>query len=277
MNWPDDYLIPGIEPYHVEEAGIIYCGRAEDILEKLRPDSIDLTVTSPPYDGLREYRGFEWDFQKIGRELLHKTKLGGVVVWIVGDETKNGSESGSSFKQALYFKEIGFNLHDTMIYYRHTHPLTHKRYEQFFEYMFIFSNGAPHVFNPIKKLSNRRGESLASSTFRHTGRETKPLHKKGAVNELSLMGNVWFYEVGYQKTAKDKFVFDHPAIFPEQLAADHIVSWSNSGDVVLDCHLGSGTTAKMAKELGRRFIGVEIEESYCQIAKRRLRQGVLPL
>ena len=156
MNWPDDYLIPGIEPYHVEEAGIIYCGRAEDILRRLPSGSIDLTVTSPPYDSIRDYNGYSYNFEKIATGLMEVTCVFGSIVWIVGDETVNGSETGTSFKQALHFKEIGFNLHDTMIYEKETisYPDT-VRYYNCFEFMFILSKGKPKTINLIADRKNR--------------------------------------------------------------------------------------------------------------------------
>jgi site-specific DNA-methyltransferase (adenine-specific) len=237
------------------------------------PDNcIDLTVTSPPYDNLRTYNGFYFNFEEVAKELYRITKDGGVVVWVVNDATINGSETGTSFRQALYFKEIGFNLHDTMIYKSEKPPLTHNRYEQKFEYMFVFSKGKPKTFNPIM-IDCKYAGSNPMGTFRHTGKETQKAHKQSKVNEFKIKGNVWEYATGFQKTTKDKIAYQHPAIFPEQLANDHIISWSNPGDLVFDPFVGSGTTAKMALLNGRNFIGIDISDEYCEIARQRLEQA----
>ena len=244
----------------------------QDCLEGMRlldDNCIDLTVTSPPYDNLRTYNGFSWDFEGVAKELYRITKQGGVVVWIVGDATIKGSETGTSFRQALYFKEIGFNLHDTMIYKSEKPPLTHNRFEQKFEYMFVFSKGKPKTFNPIYVECKYAG-SNPMGTFRHTGQETQKAHKQTKVKNFKIKGNVWEYATGYQKTTKDKFAFKHPAMFPEQLAQDHIVSWSNEGDVVLDCFVGSGTTPKMSILNNRQYIGFELSKEYCDIATKRI-------
>lgn len=229
--------------------------------------SVDLTVTSPPYDNLRKYNGFSWDFEGIAKELYRVTKKGGVVVWIIGDSTIKGSESGSSFKQALYFKEIGFNLHDTMIYRKINYvPLTHNRYEQEFEYMFVFSKGKPKTFNPIKIPCKTAGAKTSGRTFYQTNNQNIPTagHKNNTVSVCKQKGNVW-------ELSTNAGIKGHPAQFPEQLANDHIVSWSNEGDTVLDCFMGSGTTAKMAKANNRNYIGFEISKEYCDIAEKRIK------
>ena len=239
-------------------------------LKQLDDESIDLTVTSPPYDDLRKYNN-NFDFENIVKELYRVTKDGGIVVWVVADKTKNGSETGTSFKQALFFKDIGFNLHDTMIYMSDKPPLTHNRYEQKFEYMFVFSKGKPKTFNPIMEECKYAGSDKKARTFRHTGDELQETHIKNKVNKEKIKGNVWYFSTGYNKSTKDIIAFKHPAIFPEQLANDHIISWSNEGDTVLDIFSGSGTTAKMAKLNGRNFIGFEISKEYCDIAEERLK------
>ena len=134
------------------EINKIYNENCLDTMARMEDNFIDLTVTSPPYDNLREYNGYSFDFENIAKELYRVTKVGGVVVWIVGDATKNGNEYGTSFKQALFFKECGFNLHDTMIYRKLNYlPITTNRYEPQFEYMFILSKSKLKTFNPIKK------------------------------------------------------------------------------------------------------------------------------
>ncbi len=237
-------------------------------MAKMPDNFIDLTVTSPPYDGLRTYNGYSFPFEDIAKELFRITKDGGVVVWVVGDATKNGSESGTSFRQALYFKEIGFNLHDTMIYAKNSYmPLTHNRYEQQFEYMFVFSKGKPKTFKPIMIPSltagtkrNRGGSKANENTYAERLRDEKTI-----VNAEKQKPNIWFYDVG--KNDKTK----HNAPFPEQLANDHIISWSNEGDIVYDCFAGSGTTAKMSIINNRKWIASEISSEYCEIIKERIK------
>lgn len=235
---------------------------------------VDLTVTSPPYDDLRSYNGtLNWNFdifKKVAQRLYDITKEGGVVVWVVGDKTVKGSESGTSFKQALYFKEIGFNLHDTMIYLSDKPPLNHNRYEQKFEYMFILSKGKPKTFNGIREECKHAGKSTNNRRFRHTGEELSEAHKKEKISKTKLKGNVWYYATGYNQSTTDKIAFKHPAIFPEKLAEDHILSWSNEGDLVLDCFMGSNTTGKMAVKNNRRFVGIEKVEEYFEIACNRI-------
>jgi DNA modification methylase len=247
-----------------------------DCLEGMRlldDNCIDLTVTSPPYDNLRTYKGFSWDFEGIAKELYRVTKDGGVVVWVVGDATIKGSETGTSFKQALYFKEIGFNLHDTMIYAKESVlPMfpNAKRYNHSFEYMFVLSKGKPKAFNPIeieKTGSSKKGQVKQIRT--RLGKDT--IKKISLSNkDTKLKNNVWIYRTGFNQVTKDKEAYKHPAIFPEQLANDHIISWSNPGDVVLDPFMGSGTTAKMAVLNDRFFIGFEISPEYCDIAEKRI-------
>lgn len=238
------------------------------------PDAcIDLTVTSPPYDNLRTYNGYTFDFPAIAKQLYRVTKPGGVVVWVVGDATINGSETGTSFKQALYFKELGFNLHDTMIYQTTKPPLTHNRYEQEFEYMFIFSKDRPGSFNPIKIKCVNSGDSVKTSSFRQDATGTlEKAHTVGKVSDTRIKGNVWSISSGFGKGTLDD-VFGHPATFPEALARDHILSWSNPGDTVLDPMCGSGTTGKMAVLWDRHFIGIEISEEYLAIARKRIERA----
>ena len=246
----------------------------EDCLKTMAriPDNyIDLTVTSPPYDNLRTYNGeLQWNetiCKAIIKCLFRVTKKGGVVVWIVGDATIKGSETGTSFNQALYFKECGFNLHDTMIYAKKNYvPLTHNRYEQQFEYMFIWSKGKPNIFNPIMIECKTKGRETVGRTFYQTNDNDAPTkaHKKDKVKTHKQAGNIW--EIATNTGAKG-----HPAQFPEQLAHDHIISWSNEEDLIYDPFTGSGTTAKMAKILKRNFIGSEKVKKYCEIAIERLK------
>ena len=257
--------------WYANEHGMLFNMDCVECMRQIEDNTIDLTVTSPPYDDLRKYNGYSFDFENTAKELYRITKDGGIVVWVVGDKTEKGSESGTSFKQALFFKDIGFNLHDTMIYMSDKPPLTHNRYEQKFEYMFVFSKGKPKTFNPIMEECKYAGSDKKARTFRHTGDELQETHIKNKVNKEKIKGNVWYFSTGYNKSTKDIIAFKHPAIFPEQLANDHIISWSNEGDTVLDIFSGSGTTAKMAKLNNRNYIGFEISKEYCDIAEERLK------
>lgn len=233
-------------------------------MKKLPNDSIDLTVTSPPYDKLRKYKGFSWDFKSVAKELYRITKPGGVVVWIVSDSTINGSETGTSFKQALFFKEIGFNIYDTMIWLKPSPAApTESRYYDVFEYMFILSKGRPKTLNLLCDRKNKSAGNVSNCETRSGREQRRTLSKKRVVKEYSRRFNVW-------EVARELNKTKHPAVFPERLANDHILSWSNKGDVVLDPFCGSGTTAKMAMLTGRKFIGFEISAEYCDIAEKRI-------
>lgn len=256
---------------------ILFRGECVGIMTcHVETESVDATITSPPYDALRNYKGFTFDFERIAKELYRVTKKGGVVVWVVGSSTINGSETLSPFWQTIYFTKIGFNLHDTMIF-RKTNPmpLTHNRYEQEFEYMFVFSKGKPKTFNPILKKCKTAGQiydyskrkSASSIADKGAGRNRNEIVTTA---EYKQAGNIWEYAVGINKSTTDKIAFKHPAIFPEKLAEDHILSWTNQGDTVLDPMMGSGTTGKMARLLKRNFIGMEIAKEYFQIAKKRI-------
>jgi len=249
-------------------------------LKELPKEFIDLTITSPPYDALRDYKGYDFDFEKfklIANELYRVTKEGGVVVWVVGDQVINNSESGTSFRQALYFKEIGFNIHDTMIYKKPSANFPEKtRYYQVFEYMFIFSKGKPKTINLIADKKNiwAGQTSFGNSSFREKdGTLTKK--SKIKVKEYSVRTNIWEIKNGRGFSTKDNIAYEHPAIFPEQLVNDHIISWSNDGDLILDPFMGSGTTAKMAILNDRKYIGFEISKEYCDIANKRI-NGLYP-
>lgn len=251
------------------ELNKIYNEDCLDTMRRMEDNFIDLTVTSPPYDNLRTYNGYVFGFEAIAKELYRVTKEGGLVVWVVGDATVKGSETGTSFRQALYFKEIGFNLHDTMIYQKRCYlpQNQHPRYSPTFEYMFILSKGYPKTFNPQQEkakggISKGRGQKQVNDEYRH---ENNKIMLKGIKKRKT---NIWEYSTGGKvKGIKNK---KHPAIFPEQLASDHIVSWSNENDVVYDPFMGSGTTAKMARINNRNYIGSEISSEYCAIISERL-------
>lgn len=253
----------------------IYCESNLETMSRMPDGFVDLTVTSPPYDGMRKYNGYSFPFEEIATELYRITKDGGLLVWVVGDATKDGSESGTSFKQALYFMQLGFNIHDTMIFAKNSMVLTHNRYEQDFEFMFVFSKGKPKTFNPLTIKTKEAGRvkryNYITGTTGEKGAATRSgMDRSVTVKETKYRGNIWFYPVGSNCSSMDEIAFNHPAIFPEQLAADHIYSWSNEGDIVYDCFGGSGTTAKMAHIQKRNWILSEISKEYCQIAEKRI-------
>lgn len=257
------------------EINKIHCGDNVELMKHLPDNYIDLTVTSPPYDDLRKYNGYSYDFESVAKELYRITKNGGVVVWVVGDKTKNGSESGTSFRQALYFKEIGFNLHDTMIYRKKNPiPYRHNRYQPCFEYMFVLSKGKPLTFNPILVPTKNSGIASRLNQRQLNGDITNGSGKGKPIKSQKFRDNIWEYGVGAGVTTIDKVAFEHPAIFPERLAEDHILSWSNECDIVLDCFMGSGTTAKMALLNNRNYIGIELSQEYIDIANERLSEYV---
>jgi site-specific DNA-methyltransferase (adenine-specific) len=224
-------------------------------MARLNNESIDCVVTSPPYDNLRDYEGYSFDFEAIAKEIYRIIKLNGVVVWVVGDQVINGSETGTSFRQALYFKELGFKLWDTMIYEKNSPRFpaskNSNRYTQIFEYMFIFTKGKPISQLIIDKPNKWAGHKDWSKSF------------KQPVPEFGVRYNIWRYVTSFNSSG-------HPAPFPLDLAKDHIRSWTIEGDLVYDPFMGSGTTALAAKSLNRRYLGSEISKSYCELIEKRL-------
>ena len=252
----------------------IICGDCLEVMKDILNNFIDLTITSPPYDNLRDYKGYNFNFKGIAKELYRVTKQGGIVVWVIGEATINGSETGTSFRQALYFKEIGFNLHDTMIYHRYARFPDNQRYFQEFEYMFILSKDKPKSVNFISDVLRSKRHSLKEvGTKRQKDGSLKKWTAILSNNETRRRGNIWSYGVATNET-----YHLHPASFPESLIKDHIISWSNKGDIVLDPMCGSGTTCKMAKKLGRKYIGIDISKKYCEMARNRIKviPGLLP-
>lgn len=259
------------------EVDRIICGDNVATMATFPDACIDLVVTSPPYDNLRTYGGHSWDFEGVAQQLWRIIKPGGVVVWIVADATIDGSETGTSFRQALRFKEIGFRLHDTMIY-EWIKPFPEStRYHPAFEYMFVLSNGAPRSFNCIKDRVNAYAGHVKTSRMERqpNGVNRRP-SREYSVGEFASRFNIWKVPSGFTCSSSESFAYEHPAIFPEALARDHILSWSNEGDLVLDPFAGSFTTCKMARLLGRRWIGIEINEAYCEIGRKRLKENLLP-
>lgn len=239
-----------------------------EFMKSMDENSIDLTVTSPPYDELRDYKGYSFDFENIAKQLFRVTKKGGIVVWVVGDKIKKGNKTLTSFKQALYFQQVGFNVHDVMIYRKKNTPFMRSNaYTNCFEFMFILSKNSPKTFSPLKIKTVRQGKEMLPFNKGADGVNKKIL---GELKPEKTMTNIWDYAVGFGGSTSDRLAFDHPAIFPEKLAEDHILSWSKEGDIVFDPMCGSGTTCKMAKKNNRHYIGCDISEEYVKLAKKRM-------
>lgn len=248
---------------------IMLLGDAAERLKEFEENYVDLVVTSPPYDNLRSYNGVgdTWNhdkFKTIAKELVRVLKPGGVIVWVVNDKTEKGSKTGTSFRQALYFMELGLNLNDTMIWEK-LNPLPvvkQPRYNPVFEYMFVFSKGTPKTFNPLMEPCKCAGQKY-DSTCKNMGGENGRTHKTFNINKEKVMGNVWHIAVAQNKT-------EHPAVFPIEIPLRHIKSWTNEGDIVLDPFMGSGTTALAALQLNRKFIGIEMNEEYYNLCNERI-------
>lgn len=250
----------------------IFCAKAEDLLIKFPDECFDLTITSPPYDKLRDYHGFSIDFELIISQLYRTTKNGGIVVWIVGDSVVKRSETGNSFRQALMFLDAGFLLHDTMIYEKAGNAFpSRNRYNQSFEYMFVFSKGKPKTTNLIKDHKNKWA---GTSTFGNPSNRKKDgslnHFGKRTIKDYSVRGNIWRYATGHGYGQSNTLAFKHPATFPEKLVEDHIISWSNDRDLVFDPMCGSGTTLRIAKKLNRNYIGIDISKEYCELSEKLL-------
>ncbi|QNM93100.1 DNA-methyltransferase [Aliarcobacter cryaerophilus] len=247
-----------------------------DVLKLLPENSIDLIVTSPPYDDLRDYeQQIIWNFEKfkvIVDELYRIMKDGGTIVWVVSDKTKEGNKSLTSFKQAIYFQDIGFNIYDVIIYEKAGSGPPHpKRYFNTFEYMFIITKGKPKTVNLLTDKKNKwAGVETYSEITRREKDGTLTNKGKKTVGEYGIRTNIWRYINGKNFSTKDKIAYKHPAIFPEKLAEDHILSWSNEGDVVLDIFGGSGTTVKQAELLNRKWIYIDKVREYCEITIKRM-------
>jgi site-specific DNA-methyltransferase (adenine-specific) len=238
-------------------------------MKQMNEDVVDLVVTSPPYDDLRTYKGYRFDVEGIASELFRICRHGGVVIWVVGDKVKNGDRSLTSFKQAILFQETGFNVHDVMIYKKMNTPFMRTNaYTNCYEFMFVFAKGSPRTFNPIMVKSKRHGKEKLVSNKKADGINNKVW---GELKKEKVMTNIWEYAVGLGGSTRDRIAFKHPAVFPERLAEDHILSWSNPGDLVFDPMCGSGTTCKMALKNGRQYLGCDISKEYVQIAEERIR------
>tara|TARA_Y100000114_G_C11753680_1_gene325752 strand:+ start:326 stop:1201 length:876 start_codon:yes stop_codon:yes gene_type:complete len=245
-------------------------------MDQLEDESVDAFITSPPYDQLRDYNGYSFPFEDIARKMYQKLAKGGVIVWVVGDATMKGSESGSSFRQAIFFQELGLNIHDTMIYEKNGSSFparrTGNRYSQVFEYMFVFSKGKPKTANLICDKPNKWSgyTSFGTSTNRNAKGELVKAKNRKPTPNFSPRHNVWKFNTGKKYTTNDDFAFDHPAMFPESLAEDHVMTWTQEGDLVVDPFVGAGTTTKMAAINNRRWLGIDISEEYVEIANKRM-------
>jgi DNA modification methylase len=246
---------------------------------------IDLVITSPPYDEIRNYNkkigkmnddfnGYSFPFEDIAKELYRVIKKGGIVVWVVNDSMVKGSETLNSFRQALFFKEIGFNVHDTMIY-RKLNPMPNAgtRYQQMFEYMFVFSKGKPKTTNiRLRERSNKCNDKRTYRKKKFSRNQDGEFNENDYhVKEMVPDYNIWDFYVGGGNSTNDKAAFNHPAIFPEELVRGHVESWSNEGDLVYDPFMGSGTTSKISILTNRNYIGSELSVEYIEIETERLK------
>ena len=245
----------------------VFVSDAVEFMEDMKCGSIGLTVTSPPYDDLRNYNGYKFDFNSIASQLYRVTKDGGVVVWVVGDRI-NGGRTLTSFEQGIAFRDMGFSVHDVMIYQKKNTPFMRSNaYTNCYEFMFVLSKGKPKIFNPQKEPTVRHGKEMLVSNKKADGINNKVL---ATLKKTKTKTNIWQYAVGMGGTTSDKGAFQHPAMFPEKLAEDHILSWSNEGDLVFDPMCGAGTACKMAMLNKRQYLGVDISKEYVDIAKARL-------
>ena len=254
--------------------GKLIVGNCVDVMRSWSDGIVNLTVTSPPYDTLRDYNGYNFPFLEIAEQLYRVTAPGGVLVWVVGDRI-NGGRSLTSFRQAIQFQEIGFTAHDVMIYQKKNTPFMRSNaYTNAYEMMFVLSKDKPATFNPLKVPTQRHGMEMLTHNKLPDGINKKKL---GELKKEKTRTNIWSYAVGLGGTTRDRIAFQHPAVFPEKLAEDHIKSWSNPGDLVLDPMCGSGTTGKMALLNEREFIGIDISPEYIEIAQQRLTESGLSI
>ena len=250
------------------ELNTIHHSDCVTLMESMDENAVDLTVTSPPYDELRNYNGYRFNFEGIAKGLFRVTKKGGIAVWVVGDKIKNGNRSLTSFRQALYFQSVGFNVHDVMIYKKKNTPFMRTNaYTNCYEFMFVLCKGNPKTFNPLRVKTARQGHEMMPFNKGADGINRKTM---GELKPEKTRVNVWEYATGLGGTTNDRFAFRHPAVYPEKLAEDHIISWTNPGDVVFDPMCGSGTTCKMAALNNRFYVGCDISEEYVELTRKRL-------
>lgn len=252
----------------------IICGDSEVVLKNIPDNSIDLVVTSPPYDDLRKYNGFSFNLHNIGVELYRVLKDGGVVAMVIQDSTKDFGKSLTSFRTIVdWCDNIGFKLFETVIYHKNgTEGAWWKhRFRVDHEYMPIFVKGyKPQYFNkePLKIPSKHGGQVMSGSANRRTDGTTTPIVKR-EINLMKCRGTVWDYMMAGDKNPLKR---KHPAVFPDKIPFDFIQCFCPEGGIVLDPFVGCGSTVVMAKKLGRKYIGIDISDEYCELAKERLRK-----
>ena len=251
-------------------AARLIIGNCVEVMESWPEGCVDLMVTSPPYDQLRDYKGYDFDSKQVITALFRVIRPGGVVVWVVGDTMVRGSRTLTSFRHAVQFRQAGFNVHDVMLYQKKNTPFSRKNaYTNCYEFVFVCSKGAPYAFNPLRVPVLDSSKYKVRSKRRNTDGSMSDKVRE-TFNTEKIRTNIWSYAVGLHGTTNDKMAFEHPALFPEKLAADHIVSWSNPGDLVVDPMCGASTTGKMALMNDRRYVGIDVSEEYIEISRRRL-------
>ena len=246
----------------------LHCENCTSFMQGIDKESVDMIITSPPYDNMRKYKGFEFDFEAVSQGMWNVIKPGGVCCWVVTDQIINGSKSLTSFHQAIHFRKIGFNIHEIIIFEKSACNFPGKiRYSDIFEFIFVLSKGRPKTFNPIQ-IDCKYPRMKRRTQIR---RENKPIkYKTLSYGDKRIRDNIWKYAISLYGATKDRMAFKHPAVFPEKLASDCIESWSNEGDLVMDPMCGSGTVPKMAKLMKRNWIGVDISQEYIDLANQRI-------
>lgn len=250
----------------------IICGDSVEILRSFPDNSIDIVVTSPPYDAIRDYKGFSYDLHATGKEIQRVLKLGGVAVIVIQDQTKNFGKTLTSFRTILdWCDSFGFKLFETVIYrkYGAEGAWWNKRFRVDHEYIPIFLKGErPQYFNKehLKIPSKHGGKTLTGGGTRLTN-GIRIATRAIKINLMKCRGTIWEY-----LTAGDgsRLKHEHPATFPDKLPYDFIQCFCPEGGIVLDPFVGSGTTTVAAKNLGRRYIGIDIAPEYCAIAEKRM-------
>ncbi|MBY0522788.1 MAG: site-specific DNA-methyltransferase [Gemmataceae bacterium] len=249
---------------------IVHCDCIEGI--GALPDAcIPLTVTSPPYDAMRDYGGTKFQFEPIATELARVTMPGGVIVWVVQDQIVDGFESGTSARQRLFFETVGMNVHGTVIMAMKGCRYPRKqRYGQQFHYAFVLSKGKPRVVKVLQDKPNSAVGAVVANSRRFRNGDLTTTMKPKRIGPYGLRGNVWLIDAGNGRTTKDRFAYEHPALMPEGMAEDHILSWSQPGDLVFDPMCGAATTCKMALLNHRKYLGMEVHQPYWELACKRM-------
>lgn len=248
----------------------IHEGECSKVMSGWPADCIDMVLTSPPYADLLNYRGFKFDLAAIARQLFRVLKDGGVMVWVIGDKTVDYSRQMIPYTHAFGLRDAGFCIYDVMIYSKPAGRYMNRyRYPNVYEHMIVASKGKPKTFNPIMVKTKKPGDSRNTTILHRDADNNRTLGYRTTAEERPH-DNIWKYSPGFG--AVDRYAFEHPAVFPEKLARDQIISWSNPNDIVLDPMCGSGTTLKMARVYGRRYAGIDVAPEYLEIVRRRLRE-----